>query len=332
MISYDKMVHSIYRVVIAVLRTPVRRIGFTFALSVLIHTTILWLPYIHWPHGKVLLPPLTVRLELLPAHEIKPEASAQPDMQPELVTQASNPGGKSSGKSATNTAATLKRMEKSSVTHQFPKHLQLFYEVYKGSGVLRVGEIHHQFDMQRDRYTLSAVKKTTGLSRLFDGDQFNQTSHGTISEQGLHPETYKEENMSSGGKQNLKVTFDWARQTLHFLHGGDTALPADAQDALSFMYQLSQLSMQQEIIPLSISNGTNLERYEIEVGRAEAIDTPMGKMSALHLRKIHIQGEAYFEIWLGLEYRLLPVKFRQSDSLGVVVEEFVISDIRASDE
>jgi hypothetical protein len=47
---------------------------------------------------------------------------------------------------------------------------------------------------------------------------------------------------------------------------------------------------------------------------------------------MHAQGEAYFEIWLGLEYRLLPVKFSQVDSSGKVTEEFVISGIRAADE
>jgi len=53
---------------------------------------------------------------------------------------------------------------------------------------------------------------------------------------------------------------------------------------------------------------------------------------SLPLRKIHAQGEAYFEIWLGLEYRLLPVKFRQIDSSDEVTDEFVIADIRAAEE
>ena len=47
---------------------------------------------------------------------------------------------------------------------------------------------------------------------------------------------------------------------------------------------------------------------------------------------MHARGEAYFEIWLGLEYRLLPVKFRLVDGSDNVTEEFVISGIRAADE
>jgi hypothetical protein len=58
----------------------------------------------------------------------------------------------------------------------------------------------------------------------------------------------------------------------------------------------------------------------------------MGKLSTLHLRKMHARGEGYFEIWLGLEYRLLPVKFDLVDGSGNVTEELVISSIRAADE
>jgi len=58
----------------------------------------------------------------------------------------------------------------------------------------------------------------------------------------------------------------------------------------------------------------------------------MGKLRALHLRKMHSRGEAYFEIWLGLEYRMLPVKFSQVDRSGNVIHEYVISDIRAADQ
>ena len=101
---------------------------------------------------------------------------------------------------------------------------------------------------------------------------------------------------------------------------------------LSFSYQLSQISLQKEMIPLSITNGMKLDQIQFEAGGAEDISTPMGNLHTLRLRKSHAQGEAYFEVWLGMEYRLLPVKLRQTNALGKVIEEFSISDIRASDE
>ncbi len=101
---------------------------------------------------------------------------------------------------------------------------------------------------------------------------------------------------------------------------------------LSFMYQISQLPMNGEFFTMPISDGMQLQQDQIEIGTKEDLATPMGKLRALHLRKMHADREAYFEIWLGLEYRLLPVKFRQIDSSGNMIEEFVITDIRAADE
>ena len=320
------MFHSLFRTVIAALRTPTRRIVFAIVLSALTHAAILWLPHIQLPHDKVQLPPLTARLEPLP----KP--LTQPDAKPEPVNPITKSGDGVSSKPINNTADTMKEMEKSAATHQFPRHVQLTFVVYKDAGVFRVGEIRHQLDIHKDRYILKANRQTAGLTSLLNNDQLIQASRGKIGAQGLQPETFKEEKITGSGKQGMKTTFDWAAQKLRFSHGGETALPADTQDTLSFMYQLSQLPMNREIIPLSVSDGTHLEKYQIEIGMEEDVATPMGKLRALHLRKMHTRDEAYFEIWLGLEYRLLPVKFRQVDDSGGVVEEFVISDIRAADE
>lgn len=326
MTLYDTIFRPLFRAAIAAFSTPARRISLAIAFSAMVHAAILWLPHIQLSHDKVQLPPLTARLEPLP----KP--TTEPAAKPEPASHTVKPDGNPTTKPATNVADTMKEMEKSAEARLFPKHVQLTFSVYGGTDFFRIGELHHQLDIYKDKYILKAAKQTSGPASLLNNDRLIQSSRGKIGEQGLQPETFKEEKIIGGGRQSLKVTFDRAAQKLRFSHGGHTDLIADAQDALSFMYQLSQLPMDREIIPLSISDGANLKEYEIEIGGKEDIDTPMGKLQALHLRKLHTQGEAYFEIWLGLEYRLLPVKFRQVDGSDKVTEELVISDIRATDE
>ncbi len=316
---------------IAAFRTPTRRIGLAIALSVLIHAAILWLPYIQLPQAKVQLPPLSVRLEPLP----KPVEliAEKPELaKPEPANPLTKPDDSASAKPVTKAMVAMNRTEETTAIRPFPKHLQLTFAVYKGADDFRTGEIHHQLDIHGGRYTLKSVRQTAGLASLRNSDRLIQTSHGKIGEHGLQPDTFEEEKITRGGTQSLQATFDRAVQKLRFSHGGETALPADAQDILSFMYQLSQFPMNGEFFPLPISDGAQLQQYQIEVGAKEDIATPMGKLRALHLRKMHTQGEAYFEIWLGLEYRLLPVKFSQVDSSGKVTEEFVISGIRAADD
>lgn len=316
---------------IAAFRTPARRIALAIALSVLIHAVILWLPYIQLPQAKVQLPPLSVRLEPLPrpAEMI----AAKPEfVKPDPGYPLTKSEGGASAKPETSAMPIMDRTEETTVARPFPKHLQLTFTVYQGADGFRIGEIHQQFDIHGGRYNLKSVRQTSGLASLSNSDQLIQTSSGRIVEQGLQPEIYGEDSITKDGKQSMQATFGWTTKKLRYSHGGETELPADTQDTLSFMYQLSQIPMHDEFFPLPISDAAQLRQYQIEIGAKEDIATPLGKLRALHLREMHTRKEAYFEIWLGLEYRLLPVRFRQVDSAGEVTEEFAISGIRAADE
>jgi hypothetical protein len=287
---------------------------------------MLFAPMFESPPDRMILPPLTARLEPLP----KP--IAQPAAKPESATPVASPDDDASVEQAAEAMDAMAKTEEPTATRPLPKHIRLTFDVYKGADGFKTGEIRHRLDIHGNRYTLQAVKNTAGLTRLLDIDQLIQTSRGKIVEHGLHPETFSMETITAGGKHNLKASFDWVAQKLHFSDGGETALPVGAQDILSFRYQISQLPMHGEFFTLPVSDVAQLEQYEIEIGGVEDITTPMGNLRALHLRKMHSQRQAYFEIWLGQEYRLLPVKFRQVDSSNEVTEEIVVSDIRAADE
>ena len=218
------------------------------------------------------------------------------------------------------------------VAHPLPKHAQLKFAVYLGQDHFQIGEITHRLEISRDKYILKAETQTTGLARLFKSYQLIQTSHGKAGNFGLQPEGYEEEQNVSSGKQKTNVTFNWAGNKLHFSHGGETELPPDAQDILSFLYQLSRLPLHNKVISIAITTGKKLEKYELEIGAEEEIVTQMGKLRALPLRRLHSQGGDGMEVWLGLEYRLLPIKFRQIKRSSEMVLEVVISDIRVADE
>lgn len=309
--------------------TPARRIALAIALSVLIHAALLWLPQIRLS-SVVELPPLTARLEA--RREALPQPTATPPKQAEAAPALPKPGNSTSTAPTPEAASKVEKVETSSEPHPFPNFIHLTFTIHQGEDGLKIGDVYQQFEIHGDSYTLKAVKRSGGLAGLIDSEQATQISRGKVTKQGLQPQAFTEERISNGSKQNQQASFDWTAKKLTFAQGDATDLPDDAQDVLSFTYQLSQLSMRRETILLAVSDGVRLENFEVEIGKEEEISTPMGKLRALHLRKIHTQGEAYFEIWLGSEYRLLPVKFRQVDGSNEVSEEYVISDIRVADE
>ena len=342
---------------IAAFGTPARRIALAVALSALLHALLLLLPSINLPHGESLPPPLTAILEPMPKLVAKPVKIpvAQPKRmrQPQPAINPSAPAKKPDNAIAAANPASLSAIEAASAVvavssvealpvsavaeepqaaHPLPKHAQLSFYVYKGLDHFQIGTINHRLEISSNEYTLKAVTQTTGLAKLFKNYQLTQISRGKTGNQGLQPETFEEEKINDSDKQNIKATFDWPAQKLRFSNGGETALPAGAQDILGIFYQLSQLPLNRGVIPLAVSNGKKLEKYELGIGLEEEIITPMGKLRALHVSKLHAKGESGLDIWLGLDYRLFPVKYLLIEPSGEVAGEIVISDIRVADE
>ena len=232
---------------------------------------------------------------------------------------------------AAATASTAAE-EEPEAANSLPRQALLTFAVYKGLDKFRIGEVQHQLEISGDAYTLYAVTQTVGLARMIKNLQIIQISRGKTGKHGLQPEKFEEERISGSSRQTLGAVFDWPSQKMHFSHGGEAALPAEAQDILSIFYQLSQLPLNREIVPVYVSKGKKLEKYELKVNAEEEIATPMGKLRTLPLHKLHAPGEDGFEIWLGLEYRLLPVKIRIIERSGEAAGEIVISGIQIAEK
>ena len=322
------------------------RISLAIALSLLLHAVAIFVPMIQLPKTEAPLLPLTAKLEPLPKIAAQPAAPKKP--KPKHVEPPAQPADATVQETQSTEApeeapqidAEPQPPEEESpaeeaptqLAHPLPRHAQLIFAAHQGEGGLQLGEVVHRLDVEQGQYVLQTVTQTTGLASIIKSYLLTQTSRGQIDAQGLQPLSYSEEKKVSGNKQNLSAEFDWPERKLHFSHGGETSLPEHAQDIVSFLYQLSQQPLDKGVVPMYISNGKKLEYYELEVGEEEIIQSDLGKLRALPLRKIHGPGEEGLDIWLGLEYRLLPIKVRQIDRSGKTAGEVVISGIRVSDE
>lgn len=338
---------------IALLRTPARRIALAVALSALVHVLMLWLPHMTLPRFDSQLPLLTAKLEPVPILPRKPAPPKQKTVRrhkpakpkptppaPKILASKSAPptvpvipAAEKATQDATGAGEAYDNRNKTNIPH-LPKHAQLRFAAYLGSSSTYIGEMRHNLEILEDgHYMLQAELRTVGLARLFKSYNLSQTSRGSVTPNGdLKPEEFSEERIDEHGKQDASSRFDWNRHVADFANGTQETLPDHSQDILSFLYQLSQESFDRELVPLTISNGKKLESYQLEVSGVEDVITPMGKLRTLHLRKMHDRGEEGLEIWLGLEYRMLPVKFLQIDRSGKIAGALAIKEIRLSDK
>ncbi len=321
-------------------RTATGRIALAIALSLLAHALLLFAPMIQLAPAEIPLPPLTAKLEPLPKIAAKPapvkKRKPKPALPKPVVTEQPAVADKVADDQTVQPEAPAEpppAAEETKPAHPLPKHAQLTFAAYKGEGGMQLGEARHRLDIGDDKsYTLKVGMNTTGIASMFKTFEMNQQSSGTLTGTGLHPNEFSETKNTAKGKEALDAKFDWEAKTLSFSNGNKTSLPDQTQDIISFLYQLSQSALDQGTIPMYISNGKKLERYELAVGEEEEIQTRLGKLRALPLRKVHAPGEEGLDIWLGVEYRLLPVKIRQIDRTGEIAGEMVISDIRVADE
>lgn len=335
------------------LRTPARRIALAVALSAVVHALLLWLPQVSPPRfeppplpllsAKLIAIPKQAKQPPKPRHTAPPKAPPKKSRQhtPPPVTQTvSEPAPSIPTKPETSAAVpqalaidgTASEVEKPDVP-PLPKQAKLVFAAYRGSDHLYVGEMRHELKTGDGHYSIRAVTRTVGLARLFKSYDLTQTSSGLLTKNGdLQPERFSEERIDERGTQQFSSEFDWTAHQATFSNGTTSMLPERSQDFLSFQYQLSQTLLDRGAVPVEISNGKKLEKYHLEVIGQEDIITPMGKQPALHLSKLHAPGEEGLDIWLALNYRLLPIKFQQIDRAGKISGEIVIKEIRVSDE
>jgi hypothetical protein len=320
-----------------------RRIAFAAGLSLLVHVLALWGPDIRLPRFKSSLPPLTARLEALPAAapaKVKRRAKpAAPKRADETKIDAKESPAQDEVAAASAVAAastpveteTLAASEKEVERPPLPKHARLTFSVHKGQGGFRVGEAVHTLEIEDGRYVLHAVTQTVGLVSLFKTYELTQYSSGSYGKYGLQPEQFFEQRRDKLTTLRYTVEFDHAAQIARFSDDRDVPLPPDTLDILSVMYQFPPLA-HTEIVGVSVSNGRKIEHYDFEITANEEIDTPLGKLLTVRLHKMHPPNEEGLDIWLAREYRLFPVKMRFTERSGEVSGEAVITDIRVSEE
>lgn len=352
---------------IAIQCNPVARIALALTLSALIHLIILMALHPDRAPPANKLPPLSARLEPLPKIAAKParqkkllkpqpapsarqitlpdmQATQPTDEQPEELPDKQLIAGNDKEETQTDIgsqgipqASEVKESadkpdEPAPPVHPFPRHAQLTFVAYKGKD-LEIGEARHSLEAGDDKkYLIRVSVNTTGIASLFKTYELSQQSSGIITDQGLRPGRYSETKNTSKGSESNEAIFSWGERLLFFSNGGSTPLPEHAQDIISFLYQLPQLLLNKDALVMHISNGRKLEQYQLAVGAEEMIQTRMGRLRALQLHKVSAPGEEGLDIWLGLEYRLLPVKISMMDRKGQISGEMVISEILVADE
>ncbi len=216
-----------------------------------------------------------------------------------------------------------------------PRKGRITYNLVYGRDRFPVGRTVQSWEMEGDRYRLASRSETTGIIDLFRSQHRTYFSRGTLTRHGLRPETFLMSRNRGRGTEEARAQFNWESATITLgaaARQRDETLPARSQDLLSFMYQLSLDPPAPGRVQQAVTNGSNIDLYELDVRAEENIETPLGVLRALPVRQVGKPGEETIELWLATEYRYLPVRLRFFDREGEPQGEQIVTEIRLSDE
>jgi len=219
--------------------------------------------------------------------------------------------------------------------HTLPRRGRITYTLSYGEAAHNVGRVVQSWEASDGTYTLASDAETTGIVEFFRPQRLRYMSQGKITAQGLRPDSFLMSRTRRGQTEAARARFDWS--ALNLVYGNareekSAALPAGAQDVMSFIYQLALVPPSPGSYQLPITTGFRFETYEIEVRSEERIETPIGALRALPVRQKPTPGEESIEVWLASEYRYLPVRIRYFDREGNASGEQMVSEIRLSEE
>ncbi len=253
-----------------------------------------------------------------PAHvgEAKPAAAAP--------APATTPVPQSEVKPAQPSAPTesAKTQPPAPSLNAVPARLHIVYRIRYGP---LSGRQVLEWAVDEEHYTLSTVVRATGLAGLFYRGRIVQISRGVIGPQGLVPHEFWDER----GDYFAQARFDYAAgEVMLQSNRGIRRYPisANIQDALSLLLQIALTAPPPASAQVELFNSKKVRHYLIRTLDEEILDTPLGKLTTLHLAKVNDKpGEETFDVWLAPAYHYLPVKIVRGDPHGLDISLMVES-------
>ncbi|MBI5329193.1 MAG: DUF3108 domain-containing protein [Betaproteobacteria bacterium] len=191
----------------------------------------------------------------------------------------------------------------------------LRYTVQTGEEGFSLGRATYTWTSGDGRYRLESVAEASGLISLFVSGRIVQTSEGRLTTAGLQPERFTQ---TRGEKRQDSARFDWEAGRI-LMNGTEAPLPIQAQDTLSFPFQLAMNVREgDEEWRLAVTNGRRLNEYAFLVVGRERVELGQDAVDALHVKGAR-SGEGSLDVWLAPSRQWLPVRIRTLDTKGKIV-------------
>jgi hypothetical protein len=205
-----------------------------------------------------------------------------------------------------------------------PSRVEIHYDTH--FGFLKVGETTDVLTHDDRTYRLLSESRTVGLISIFHALAVRHETVGRVTPGGLAPDHFTE---TENGEFKHGAEFDYKKGqvVLHDAKGSDTVpLPDPTWDLASFTYTFAFKPPTVPAMDVNLTNGRHLSRYRYAVAGHEQLETDIGTLDTVHMKKVLQDGDKRaFDLWLAVKRNYLPVRIRFTAKNGSVFNSTVTS-------
>lgn len=185
-----------------------------------------------------------------------------------------------------------------------------------------VGRTHWRAHDDQGVRVFESNTEPTGLYALIRSETIHERSRLRVDGSTLIPLIYRYQRR--GGKRDrfVEVDFDWPQKRVRNTAKGQSwemPVPRGTLDKFSYLLALMRdLEQGKTSLQYDIADGGHLKRYDIEILGREIVETPLGALEAVKLRRKNRKSRMT-TLWCATRLHHLPIKIEHREKDGSTV-------------
>jgi hypothetical protein len=179
------------------------------------------------------------------------------------------------------------------------------------------------------RFLWESRSETAGAGALLRDVYITERSESEIHGQSFRPLAYQYDRYGKNATRNVRVTFDWQNEAVFNTaqaHTWRMSLPPGTLDKLNYLLALmGDLVDGKRSMRYTIADGGRLKTYEMREAGSETLDTALGTLETLKMRRVRHADYGEATLWCAPALGFLPVKLENRDRDGRLVSMYIQS-------
>ncbi len=174
-----------------------------------------------------------------------------------------------------------------------------------------------------DVFVYESRTVAAGIFGLVSDEEIVERSHWQLDQGMLQPLRYSYHRSGGDRERNVEVRFDWengeAENTARG-HSWRMPVPAGTLDKLSYVLVMMQdLAAEKSDLRYQIADGGRLKIYQLRVEGEARIETALGAMDTVIVRRLRNSDERETLLWCAKSLNYLPVMIEHREKDGTVL-------------